>query len=110
MGGRPAAAGQLRPKPDPHGTQHRAVVRPAGRGGPCPRHAKYFFKYPEGDKPWFEFIIQPVPEGIFILSLDITTRRDSGQAIRQLNLELEQHVAERTAQWRPADHELGAFT
>ena len=33
------------------------------------------FVYPDGSKGWFELHIQPVPTGIFILSLDITKRK-----------------------------------
>ena len=33
------------------------------------------FVYPDGTTGWFELSIQPVPEGIFILSLDITERK-----------------------------------
>lgn len=32
------------------------------------------FLFPDGNKGWFNLSIQPVPEGIFILSLDITDR------------------------------------
>jgi len=33
------------------------------------------FTFPDGTKEWFELRIQPVPEGLFILSLDITERK-----------------------------------
>jgi PAS domain S-box-containing protein len=33
------------------------------------------FNYPDGSTGWFELSIQPVPEGVFILSLDITKRK-----------------------------------
>jgi len=33
------------------------------------------FVFPDGAKGWFSFSIQPVPEGIFILSMDITERQ-----------------------------------
>lgn len=42
------------------------------------RKADYFeneFTYPDGSKGWFELRIQPVPEGLFILSIDITERK-----------------------------------
>jgi PAS domain S-box-containing protein len=35
------------------------------------------FVYPGGGSGWFELSIQPVPEGIFILSMDITDRKDT---------------------------------
>ena len=37
--------------------------------------------YPEGGSAWFELFIQPVPEGIFILSLDITERKQTELAL-----------------------------
>jgi PAS domain S-box-containing protein len=33
------------------------------------------FTYEDGSKAWFELYVQPVPEGIFILSLDVTQRK-----------------------------------
>jgi PAS domain S-box-containing protein len=74
-----------------------------------PRQAEYFFEYPDGSSAWFEFSIHPVPEGIFILSLDITARKEAAEAMRQVNLVLEQRVAERTAQLQAANQELEAF-
>ena len=41
------------------------------------------FVYEDGKKAWFELSIQPVPEGIFILSLDITERKRAGDKIRE---------------------------
>ncbi len=38
--------------------------------------------YPDGSSRWFELSIQPVPEGIFILSSDITERRQAEEALR----------------------------
>jgi PAS domain S-box-containing protein len=40
------------------------------------------FTYADGSKAWFELSVQPVPEGLFILSLDVTERSKSGQKIR----------------------------
>ncbi len=45
------------------------------------------FVYPDGSTAWFELSIQPVPEGLFIMSLDITEYK---QAINALH-ESEQH-------------------
>lgn len=42
------------------------------------RRGDYFeneFTYPDNTKGWFELRIQPVPEGLFILSIDITERK-----------------------------------
>jgi len=37
-------------------------------------HIENEFTYPDGSTEWFELSIQPTPEGIFILSVDITER------------------------------------
>ena len=47
--------------------------------------AVFEFTYPDGKSAWFEFRIQPVPEGIFILTLNITERKRSEDRIRNLN-------------------------
>lgn len=38
-------------------------------------HLENEFTFPDGSKGWFELSFQPVPEGIFILSIDITERK-----------------------------------
>lgn len=72
--------------------------------------AEFEFTYPDGETAWFEFSIQPVPEGIFILSLDITERKHSELALQQLNAELEERVAERTLELEATNKELEAFS
>lgn len=51
------------------------------------------FTYPDGSKAWFELRIEPVPEGVAILSVDITDRK-------RLELELEARRAELAASRR----------
>ena len=41
------------------------------------------FVYPNGEKKWFQLSIQPVPEGVFILSLCITERKQLEEQLRQ---------------------------
>ncbi|HVO42634.1 MAG TPA: PAS domain S-box protein, partial [Aggregatilineales bacterium] len=43
------------------------------------------FVYPDGRKAWFDLNIQPVPEGISVLSLDITERKQAEERVRKLN-------------------------
>lgn len=44
------------------------------------------FGHRDGSKSWFELSIQPVPEGIFVLSLDMTEQKRDAQKVRdQLN-------------------------
>jgi PAS domain S-box-containing protein len=54
------------------------------------------------------------PEGQPLMAVitisDITERKRDGEAIRQLNAELEQRVAQRTAQFEAANQELEAFS
>ena len=40
------------------------------------------FAYEDGTQASFELSIQPVPEGLFILSLDITERKKAARKIR----------------------------
>jgi len=41
------------------------------------------FVFPDGDKGWFELSVQPVPEGVFILSVDITERKEAEEALKE---------------------------
>jgi len=40
-----------------------------------PERIENEFTFPDGEKGWFELSIQPVPEGLFILSIDISERK-----------------------------------
>jgi PAS domain S-box-containing protein len=61
-------------------------------------HIESEFVFPNGSVSYFELSIQPVPTGIFILSIDITERKKAEDQIKNLNEELEQKVIERTTQ------------
>lgn len=41
------------------------------------------FVYPDETTRWFDLSIQPVPEGILILSIDITARKSAEESLRQ---------------------------
>ena len=43
---------------------------------------------PDGNKVWVDLSIQPIPEGIFILGLDITARKQAEERISHLNMAL----------------------
>ncbi len=46
-------------------------------------HVENEFIFPDGEARWYELSIQPVPEGIFILSIDITERKLIEASLRQ---------------------------
>jgi PAS domain S-box-containing protein len=63
-----------------------------------PIHLENEFIFPDKTKGWFELSFQPVPEGLFILSVDITDRKIAEEKIISLNKELEERVIKRTEQ------------
>jgi len=71
-------------------------------------HIENEFAFAGGASGWFELVIQPVPEGLFVLSLDITERKRAERQLRDLNDDLERRVAERTAELEAAGRELAA--
>lgn len=50
---------------------------------PC--HMENEFKFPDTTSKWFDLSIQPVPEGVFILSIDITDRIKAEREIKKAN-------------------------
>lgn len=64
------------------------------------------FTYPDGLKGWFELRIEPVSEGLFILSIDITERKKAEEELRSLNEQLEEKVALRTTELEIKNKEL----
>ena len=53
-----------------------------------PQHIVNEFIFPDGARGWFELSIQPVPDGIFILSSDITERKRAEQALLEREMKL----------------------
>ncbi|MCW3996040.1 MAG: PAS domain S-box protein [Candidatus Bathyarchaeota archaeon] len=56
------------------------------------------FTFPDGSKGWFELRIEPVPEGILILSMDVTKNKEIQAELSRYRNRLEEVVAERTAE------------
>lgn len=73
-------------------------------------HFETHFFFPDGSDGWFELSIQPVEQGVFILSLDITERKKAEGRMQKLNEELEEKVALRTQQLVVANKELETFS
>lgn len=74
--------------------------------GRITEHLETEFTFPDGSKADFELSIQPVPQGIFILSIDITKRKKAEEQIKQLNESLEIKVKGRTAQLQATVQQL----
>jgi PAS domain S-box-containing protein len=47
------------------------------------QHLENEFIFPDGSTGWYDLSIQPVPEGVFILSIDITERKLAEKALRE---------------------------
>jgi len=79
-----------------------------------PLHMDNKFTYPDGTSEWFELSMQPVPEGVFILSIDVTERKLGEEALRASQQRLALHVEQtllgviewdadfRVTEWNPA--------
>ena len=64
------------------------------------------FTFPDGSKGWFKLHINPVPEGILILSIDITKNKEIESELSKYRYRLEHVVAERTTECAKANEEL----
>ena len=71
-----------------------------------PHQMENEFTYPDGSKAWFELHIEPVPEGVLILSMDITKNKEIEAEINKYRYRLEEVVAQRTAECAKANEEL----
>ncbi len=73
-------------------------------------HVENEFVFPDKSVAWFELSILPVPEGIFVLSIDITDRKRAEEEVKQINTGLEEAVNQRTEELRKANEELEGFS
>jgi PAS domain S-box-containing protein len=60
------------------------------------KHDEIEFVFADGTSGWFDVRAQPVPEGVFVLSIDISERKRAERDLRDLNEQLEAIVVERT--------------
>ena len=61
-------------------------------------HFENKFLFPDGNFGWFDLSIQPVPEGVFILSIDITERKNAEEALRE-SKEKYQLISDNSEEW-----------
>ncbi|MFZ5587392.1 MAG: PAS domain S-box protein [Thermodesulfobacteriota bacterium] len=59
-----------------------AKIRQCLEQGATERFANEFV-YPDGSRGWFELSLRPVPEGVFILSMDITAREKARRELQE---------------------------
>ena len=64
--------------------------------GRTSHHFENRFLFADGTTGWFELSIQPVPEGVFILSIDITERKKDEEELLASNAKLETALASMT--------------
>jgi PAS domain S-box-containing protein len=67
------------------------------------------FDFPDGSKGYFELRMQPVPEGILILSFDITKQKQAEQLLLNTNIMLDEKVKQRTSELTAKNKELEQF-
>lgn len=68
------------------------------------------FLYPDGSTAWFNLSIEPVVEGAFILSIDVTEEKKMIEELRTNREGLERLVRMRTGKLEEANRELEAFS
>ena len=54
-----------------------------------PHRLENEFTYPDGSTGWFSLSLEPVPEGVFVLSLDISERKRAEQALQETGAKLQ---------------------
>lgn len=58
-----------------------------------PHRMENYFVYPDNTKIWYELSIEPIPEGIFVLSLDITERKKVEEKLKELNYQKDEFIS-----------------
>jgi PAS domain S-box-containing protein len=65
-----------------------------------------FYTFADGTTKWYSFSVEPVPEGIFVLTLETTEQKRSELALQQARDTLDARVAERTRELDGANARL----
>lgn len=65
-----------------------------------------FYTFADGTTKWYSFSVEPVPEGIFVLTLETTEQKKAELALRQARDTLEARVAERTRELDDANERV----
>ncbi len=71
-----------------------------------PHQMENIFTFPDGSKGWFDLRIEPVPEGVLILSIDVTKHRELEEQLNKYRYRLEEVVAERTSECSKVNEQL----
>jgi PAS domain S-box-containing protein len=71
-----------------------------------PHHMESEFALPKGRSHWFELRIEPVPEGILVLSLDIAEKKEAEEQLLRRTRELEDANSELQQFAYVASHDL----
>ncbi len=71
-----------------------------------PHHMENEFTFPDGSKGWFDLRIEPVPEGVLILSIDVTQHKELEEELEKYRVRLEQVVADRITEFTKTNEEL----
>jgi PAS domain S-box-containing protein len=64
------------------------------------------FIFSDGSRGWFKLSIEPVPEGILILSIDISENRQIEAELNNYRMRLEEVIAQRTAECAKTNQKL----
>lgn len=68
------------------------------------------FDFPDGSKGYFELRMQPVEEGIIVMSFDVTKQKLAEQFLHYTNAQLDEKVKLRTSELMSKNKELEQFT
>lgn len=71
-----------------------------------PQQCENKMEYPDGSTAWFRLSIQPVPEGICVLSMEVTQLKKAEEDLRRLNDVLDQKVKIRTSLLAEKNNEI----